>query len=81
MGLASAMSKGEDAVRELVELAGRDLEILESVRQRTEREAAIVEERRSSAVGDQGPPEAPALLATRLLDEAIRLVDEKPESR
>lgn len=76
MGLAGAMAKGEDAVRELVERAGKDRAVLASARRRTEIEAARAEGREDDAVGDEGPPGAPALLAARLLDEAIQLVEE-----
>ena len=71
MGLAEARVKNADAVEELIGLSEGRAEILRSALDRARAELESAVERPSAGTEDTGPPEAPALLATRLLEEAL----------
>jgi hypothetical protein len=78
MGLAEARVKHVDAVEELVALAGNRPEPLREALERTKEEVAATAERPSEGTDDTGPPEAPALLASRLLAEALESLADPP---
>jgi hypothetical protein len=77
MGLAEGMSKSEDAVGELIELAGGRRNVLEEARDRAEQEGRAIAARDTPVTpeSDMEIPEATALLAGRLLAEAAESCD------
>jgi hypothetical protein len=78
MGLAEAMTKATSGVDELVTVAGGDEEVLEAALQRAESEAQSeageVNEPVSDGGSDAPASDAPALLARRLLRQALEHV-------
>ncbi len=74
-GLGEALSSHAGAIDELLEVAQRDRDALVRSLELAEQEVGRTEEERSAAVGDEGPPVAPALLASRLLRDAIAELD------
>jgi hypothetical protein len=75
MGLAEARSKDSDAVQELVERAGGRPELLRAALEKVRSTLDDAVEQPSEGTDDAGPPEAPALLASRLLAEALESLD------
>lgn len=75
MGLAEAMTKSSSAVEELITVAGGDRRVLEGALRRAESEAreesAGPGDPVSAPESDAPISEAPALLARRLLTEAL----------
>lgn len=75
MGCAEAMSKDSSAVAELIAVAEQRRDVLQKALERAETEAGREERRRTEGGDDastEAPwPEAPALLATRLLRQAL----------
>ena len=75
MGLAEAMTKDSSAVDELVAVAGSDREVLEGALRHAESEAQKETQEPSSpisaAASDAPISDAPALLARRLLRQAL----------
>ncbi len=71
MGFGSALIQHSEAVDELVSAAKRDRGVLEEAHRRIHREAAEAAAEETAAVAGEEVPEAPALLATRLLADAI----------
>lgn len=72
-GLAGALTQEAEAVRELIAISEQDRVLLSKALKRLEDEIEHVRSQPSPATDDSGPPEAPALLAQRLLREAIAL--------
>jgi hypothetical protein len=75
LGLAGALSQEVEAVDELMEVAERDGVLLTQALKRVDEQIERVSAEPSRATDDTGPPEAPALLARRLLQEAIALTE------
>ena len=73
LGLAGALTQEAEAVRELIAVSEQDRALLAEALERVKDEIERVRSRPSPATDDSGPPEAPALLAQRLLQEAIAL--------
>lgn len=67
------MTQEAEAVRELIAICGQDRDLLTQALERVKDEIERVRSSPSPATDDSGPPEAPALLAQRLLQEAIAL--------
>ena len=76
-GLGEARVKQTEAVAELVRLAGGAREPIEEALQLARAEVKAEETTPDTATGDTGPPQAPALLTVRLLEEALALVLER----
>ncbi len=74
-GLGEARVKNSQAVQELVALAGGRREPLEEALQQARAAVKAQEATPDPATDKSGPPQAPALLASRLLEEALALVD------
>lgn len=78
MGLGEAMTKSASGVEELVSIAGGDREVLEGALRRAESEAIEEadrpEEPTSAPESDAPISDAPALLARRLLADALEQV-------
>ena len=73
-GLGEARVKHSEAVERLVELAEGREELVEEALQLCRAEVRDEEATPDAATGDTGPPQAPALLAARLLEDALALV-------
>jgi hypothetical protein len=71
MGLAQAMTQHGAAVDELLVIADRDEAALRSARSRTSAKAADAISSLSDAGDEADEPQTVALVATRLLDDAI----------
>ena len=76
-GVGEARVKHADVVRQLVALADGRREAIDEALQLARAEVKARETTPDAATGDTGPPQAPALLATRLLEEALALVLER----
>ncbi len=77
MGLAEARIKDAEAIQELVRRAGGRPESLRAALERTRSAVDEAVGSPSVAVEETEPPEAPALLASRLLAEALELLEEQ----
>ena len=73
-GLGEARVKDADAVEQLVRLAGGDRDAIEKALGLARAEVKAHEATPDAATDDSGPPQAPALLAQRLLEEALARV-------
>ena len=73
-GLGEARVKQTEAVAELVRVAGGRRGVIEEALQLARAEAKAEETTPDTGTGDTGPPQAPALLTVRLLEEALALV-------
>lgn len=71
VGLGEAMAKDARAVRELVTVSGGDVGVLERALERVEAQAGDDDREPTTGTSSKGAPEAPRLLAVRLLREAI----------
>lgn len=71
VGLGEAMTKDAEAVRQLVTVSGGDVRVLERALEHVEAQAGGDDREPTTGTSAEGAPEAPALLAVRLLREAI----------
>lgn len=71
MSFGTALTQHSGAIDELIAAAEEDVDVLEQVRRRIDKEIENAAREPTTGVNDMGPPEAPALVASRLLRDAV----------